>query len=295
MQFNEIDVILRTHNRAAMLEAAIASFFAADHDGISARLIVVDNASSDGTDALLKVLGAVHGGRLLALHEPKPGGQHALNCALARAQAPIIAFFDDDERIAPGWLQAIVREFADPETDYMAGPVLPLTQSPLPDWLPAGFGGVLGIIENGQERRRYEDGFAGMLTQGNCALRRTVFTQIGPYPAQLATSEDRWLNQWLVEQGKTGFYCPDFAVHHVMQAERLTRAYFRSWARREGHDRALCDRLAAVRPLVAQPWYWKLIAGSAVRRLLRSGDAADRFHDELTLRIALAYARAWLF
>jgi glycosyltransferase involved in cell wall biosynthesis len=289
----DIDVILRTHNRAAMLGDAVASFFAADHGGVAARLLVVDNASSDGTAQLLAQLTSEHGARLVALHEPRPGGQHALNCGLARADAPLVAFFDDDERIVPGWLQAIIREFADPATDYMAGPVLPLTDSALPDWLPSGFGGVLGIIDNGAERQRYAPGFGGMLTQGNCALRRSVFAAIGAYPAELATSEDRWLNQWLTGQGKQGFYCPDFAVHHVMQPERITRSYFRSWAAREGRDRAVCDRLATARALITQPWYWKEIAGCAARWILQRGTAADRFHDELMLRIAAAYARQW--
>jgi glycosyltransferase involved in cell wall biosynthesis len=51
----EVDVILRTHNRADMLPDAVASFFAADMRGVNARLLVVmvRNACSDGTAALL--------------------------------------------------------------------------------------------------------------------------------------------------------------------------------------------------------------------------------------------------
>ena len=293
MARRDIDVILRTFNRAALLQDAIASFFAADHSGIAARLIVVDNASSDDTEKLLAAAAARYGEGLLALRETKVGGQHALNCGLASADASIIAFFDDDERIAPDWLQVIAREFVDPATDYIAGPVAPITAGPLPDWLPGGFGGVLGIIDNGPDRRRYGAGFAGMLTQGNCALRRSVFDETGPYPEQLPTAEDRWLFDWLVRNGKAGFYCPDLIVRHIMQPERITRSYFRDWAQREGRDRAICDRLAGTPPVIARPWYWREISGSALRWLLRRGGVSGIFRDELSLRIAASYVRQW--
>lgn len=287
-----VDVIMRTHNRAAMLGDAAASFFAADHGGVDARLLVVDNASSDATPRVLAELAARHGPRLTPLHEPRPGGQHALNCGIAASTAPVIAFFDDDERIYPTWLQVIAREFADPATDYIAGPVRPLSQVPLPAWLPQGFGGVLGIIDSGAQRRRFEPSFSAMLTQGNCALRRTVFEAVGPYPDQLPTAEDRWLNQWLIAQGKQGFYCPDFVVGHVMQIERITPAYFRRWAAREGRDLAVCDRLAGKPAPFRQAWYWRHLVQSALRLAMPRGPAAERFRCELELRVAASYLRA---
>lgn len=287
-----LDVIVRTHNRQAMLGDAVASFFAADHAGLDARLLVVDNASSDATPQVLAELAARHGERLVALHEPRPGGQHALNCGIAASTAPVIAFFDDDERIDPAWLQVIAREFADPATDYIAGPVRPLSEAPLPAWLPQGFGGVLGIIDHGAERRRFGPDFGGMLTQGNCALRRQVFEAVGPYPDALPTAEDRWLNQWLVAQGKQGFYCPDFVVGHVMQLERITPDYFRRWAAREGRDLLVCDRLAGKPPVVRRAWYWRHLGQSLLRAVSPFGPSAARFRSELDLRVAASYLRA---
>lgn len=287
-----IDTVLRTHNRSALLEAAVASFFAADHSGLSARLLVVDNASSDETAEVLRALVRRHGERLVPLYEGRPGGQHALNRGIASATAEVIAFFDDDERIAPGWLQTVAREFADPLTDYIAGPVKPAGDPALPVWLPGGFGGVLGIIDSGPERRRFEPGFSAMLTQGNCALRRAVFDAVGPYPDALPTAEDRWLNQWLQAQGKHGFYCPDLVVDHVMQPERITQAYFRRWAAREGRDLAVCDRLAGAPSLLGRPWYWRQLVGDAAAWVWPGTPAAERFRSELNLRVAWAYRRA---
>lgn len=287
-----VDVVLRTCNREAMLAGAVDSFLAADHGGVAARLLVVDNASNDGTPALLADLAGRHGPRIVALHEPRRGGQNALNRAIAACRAPVIAFFDDDERIDPAWLGVIAREFADPRTDYIAGPVRPLGDPALPDWLPPGFGGVLGIIDNGAERRAFGPGFSAMLTQGNCAVRAGVFERAGPYPEALPTAEDRWLNQWLEREGARGFYCPDLVVSHVMQPERMTRAYFRQWARREGRDIAVCARLGGAEKRLRRAWYWRHLAGCVADCLAPWQSPARRFRGELELRVALAYARS---
>lgn len=290
----DVDVILRTHNRAAMLPEAVASFFAADARGVNARLLVVDNASSDETQQVLQELRERYGDALVPLYEARPGPQHALNAALKQVRGEIVACFDDDERIVPGWLATIAREFADPATDYIAGPVLFPQGSSLPEWLPDGFNGALGFIDHGRERRQFAPGFHGMLTQGNCALRAKIFEEFGPYPDEFNTAEDRWLNQWLIDQGKRGFYCPDFGVTHLLQSARVNRDYFRQWALREGRDLATCDTLLARPNMLAQRWYWRKIAGCAARRLVGAGSVAELFRDELELRVAASYAATYL-
>jgi hypothetical protein len=82
------------------------------------------------------------------LFEPKQGRHHALNC--------------------------IAENFATAGVDFIGGPVLPDWSSEPPEWLPKhGYGGVLGIIDHGNRRRRYGSaGFTEMLTGGNTAIRR---------------------------------------------------------------------------------------------------------------------------
>lgn len=291
-----LDVVLRTYNRADLIEGAVESVLEAKADGVALRVLVVDNNSTDATPLVLRRLVEAGGGRVVALHEARPGGQHALNAGIARSTAPIIAFFDDDERVDADWLQVVRREFADPAIDFIAGPYVPLWTEPRPDWLPDGYGGVLGIIDNGPDRVRYTAGSGGMLTQGNCAVRRSIFGEAGPYPPELTTAEDRWLYEWLLRHGKTGYYCPALIVSHIMQPDRLSRRYFREWAAREGRDRAVCDRIAGTRSVLRQRWYWGQLAGSA-RTLLTAGvtgklSGAKAFAAELDLRQALAQLRA---
>jgi glycosyltransferase involved in cell wall biosynthesis len=292
-----LDVVLRTHNRAHLVGAAVESVLAANADGINLRVVIVDNASNDSTPTILAQLAATHGERITVLHEPKPGGQHALNAAIARCTAPVIAFFDDDERVDAAWLQVIRREFNDGATEFIAGQCRPLWQDggAPPDWLPAAYGGVLGIIDSAHVRTQFTMSFSGMLTQGNCAVRRSIFDSAGPYPSHLSTAEDRWLHDWLMQNGKIGFYCPDLMIDHIMQADRLSKAYFREWSAREGRDRAACDRLAGTPNPLGQLWYWRRIAQDiaviCAAALTGTFGGAKAFAAELNLRQSWAYAK----
>jgi hypothetical protein len=185
------------------------------------------------------------------------------------------------------------------DTDFIAGPCLPLWgEGSAPAWLPAGYGGVLGIIDNGDQRMRYTPLFKGMLTQGNCAVRRSIYDEAGPYPPEFTTAEDRWLYGWLIENGKVGYYCPDLVIRHIMQADRLNKAYFRRWAAREGRDLAACDRLAGRKGSLGQPWFWKRsvknVGQLAIAAITGAGAGAKSFEAELNLRQAFAQLQAFI-
>ncbi len=290
-----IDVIIRTYNRSSMIGDAAASVIAADRTGIALRLLIVDNNSADDTPQVLAQIARKHGEQIITITEKKPGGQMALNAGIAASHAPVLAFFDDDERVRADWLQTIRHEMADPATDFIAGPYKPIWTIPEPEWIPEGFGGVLGIIDNGPERRKFGSGFSGMLTQGNCAVRRTIFDEAGPYPAELETAEDRWLFEWLMAHGKTGYYCPDLEIGHLMQADRLKRDYFRSWARREGRDTAVCDRLAQRTAPIKKGWYWRQRFGDLASLIRKPAGTPEAFAAELNLRQMKSYIAATIF
>jgi glycosyltransferase involved in cell wall biosynthesis len=291
-----IDIVLRTYNRAHRLEGAIDSLFAADSTGITRRLIIVDNNSTDSTAAVIAAAQQRYGADISSCVELRPGGQHALNRGIADATAPIVAFFDDDEHVTADWLQVIAREMADLETGYIAGPVRPLWDGEAPDWIPPGYGGVLSIIDSGPVKRAFgSEGFSAMLTQGNCAIRRTLLDTIGPYPDALPTAEDAWMGDQLTRLQVTGYYCPDLVVAHCMQADRLKPDYFRQWARREGRDRAVVDQMAGRTPKTRQPWFWRKLAedcaGYTKARLTGARDARALLLFELDILQAAIYIK----
>ena len=292
-----IDVVLATYNRAWLLRPAIDSF-AICADGCPARLLVVDNNSSDTTRATVEAAQAAHPGTAIEyLFEPRQGKAHALNLGIERSDAEVVAFFDDDEQLAPDWLSVLSRAFADPALDFAGGPVRPDWSAPLPGWLPqASYDGVLSLVNSGLQRRRYgQDGFKGMLIGANAAIRRNALRRVGPYTTRYKWAEDREMYARLLAEGAGGDYLPDLIVYHHVPTKRLTKRYYRQWAYSEGRTNG--SALPAVEASGVQPprsalgaplWMWRQTIGAMLLAargfVLGQLDDARTFAAELDLR-----------
>lgn len=99
-----VSVVLPTRNRAALLSRAVKSVL--QQENVRVELIVVNDASTDGTAA---VLAAVEDPRLTVLAGSGDGAAAARNLGIRHAIGEIIAFADDDNVMAPGWLAAAAR------------------------------------------------------------------------------------------------------------------------------------------------------------------------------------------
>lgn len=89
---NLISVIITTKNRISKIERAINSVFNQSYKNI--ELIVVDDASSDGTPILIKSKYPN-----ITLHENKKsvGGSASRNIGIKLCKGPFVAFLDDDD------------------------------------------------------------------------------------------------------------------------------------------------------------------------------------------------------
>lgn len=100
-----LSVIIGTYNRAAMVEQAIKSVFAQSRR--PDELIVSDDCSTDATPSVLSRLAAEHPSLIrIYRREENSGGIRNWNEAIARASGDLLAFCCDDDRYAPGHLQA---------------------------------------------------------------------------------------------------------------------------------------------------------------------------------------------
>jgi GT2 family glycosyltransferase len=104
----EISVVLATYNRAACLPRAIASVLGQENARF--ELIVVDDASTDGTRAYLAGLADPRVRVVLSERNLGPGG--ARNLGLDAARAEIVAFLDSDDAYRPGRLAVPLAAFA---------------------------------------------------------------------------------------------------------------------------------------------------------------------------------------
>jgi predicted AlkP superfamily phosphohydrolase/phosphomutase len=111
-----VSVITPTHRRPERLREAIESVLAQRYTNW--ELVVID----DGGDSAKEVVSEVGDDRIGYLEVPHGGPCAARNAGLDLARGSLVVYLDDDNRLDAGWLQAVVRAFADhPEHGVLYG------------------------------------------------------------------------------------------------------------------------------------------------------------------------------
>ncbi len=115
----DISVVIPARNEAANLEPLLREV-AGVLAGRAYEIVVADDASSDGTGALLARLAAVLPLRVVT--HAKPRGQSAgLQSAVLLARAPQIVTLDGDGQNDPAYIPAMLEPFTDPRVGIVAG------------------------------------------------------------------------------------------------------------------------------------------------------------------------------
>jgi glycosyltransferase involved in cell wall biosynthesis len=103
--------VIAYYNEADFLPATLASLAA---QGVPFRLVLVDNGSTDGSDAIARAFGAPQI-EVVHLREERPGKIHALEHAMGELTTEFCAFGDADTHYPPHYLAEATRAFdADP-------------------------------------------------------------------------------------------------------------------------------------------------------------------------------------
>jgi cellulose synthase/poly-beta-1,6-N-acetylglucosamine synthase-like glycosyltransferase len=177
-------------NLPHLLTALVAQTFPAAHF----EVLLADDASTDGTAALVAAAAAssAFALRLITLPPGHTGKKAALAAALAQARAPWLVCTDADCRPGPGWLAAyaqLIRQH--PATNFISGPVL-LTGPPtfFQALMGLEFAGLIGVGGACLGRQR-----PTMCNGANLAYRRTAFEAVGGYfdNQHLASGDDEFL------------------------------------------------------------------------------------------------------
>ncbi len=281
---NRIDTLLET------LDSLVAMRVPA---GVTWEIVVVDNASQDGTRRRVAEWAANAPVPVQALEEQRPGKSYALNLALDEARGQFLLFTDDDALVDPDWLANILAAFASSGADCVGGKVLPLWLDVRPPWLGDRLLNVLAMLDLGSEPRELTGD--AMLYGVNYAFRSVTFSSIGPYDTKLCGrgcgNEDFDMINRLRAAGGRVWYDPRVLVHHKVFPERLTRAYFRRWHKLVGQDRAE-TLLPKRRRVFGLEVYLVKDLSVAIWRLLVAGlrfDLDEGFYQELRCRLFLAY------
>ncbi len=156
-------VVVPAHDEADLLPGTLASLGAQDFQG-GYEVIVVNNASQDGTAALAEALGA------RVVDEPQLGVCRARQRGVDMARGEIVVSTDADTRHPPVWLSRIDAAFARGGTEVVAV-AGPCRYADPPWWAalvsPLWFGGIAAAA-------RWA-GWVPYLTATNVAFRRAGF------------------------------------------------------------------------------------------------------------------------
>lgn len=113
-----LSVLLPVYNVEPYLRACVESLLAQLDAG--AELLLYDDASTDGSAALLRQLDQEHPGRLRLLWGARNGGVSlARNCLLDAAQGDWIWFIDADDFLEPGAVASLREALRQPDVDLV--------------------------------------------------------------------------------------------------------------------------------------------------------------------------------
>jgi glycosyltransferase involved in cell wall biosynthesis len=226
-----------THNRAASMRETLASIAAlAIPAGVEAHCIVIDNASTDDTAAVIDDF--AHGAALAIRreYEPRMGSSFARNRAVDETASDYIFFIDDDAVAEREWAAELLDEMQRRDLDAACGMVLPRWSSPPPKWLGPSLWVKLAVhdrraIESAPESsaERLDNYFSA-----NVGFKRSAFARFGKFREDLGvvggnpiSGEDTELFARILARGGTMGFVPRAIVHHMIPSERMTRAYLR--------------------------------------------------------------------
>ncbi|GAB3212668.1 glycosyltransferase family 2 protein [Marinactinospora thermotolerans] len=204
-----VTVVVATRDRHAELARTLDELARLDP---RPAVIVVDNASSDGTSALVR--GEYPWARSIRVRDNL--GCAARNIGVELAETPYVAFSDDDSWWAPGALERAADVFdAHPSLGLLAASVV-VGEEERPDPINAL------MAESPLPRRAGTPGpeVLGFLA---CAavVRRSAFLEVGGFSRLLFFSgEEALLAQDLAAAGWTSCHVADVRAHHHPSAAR---------------------------------------------------------------------------
>ena len=236
MQAPLISAIICTHNREQYLGAAIDSLTAQTLEHY--EIIVVDNASTDGTAAIAKA--RLTTGKVRYLYEPTLGLSVARNTGAAAAQGQIIAYLDDDAEASAGWLAALLKVFEENPKVAIAGGKVTLIWPPdvyPPRWLSDDLSSGLGAYDLGDELVYIQQ--PALTPRGlNYAVRKQFLQDVGGFDTHLGrvgknllSNEEQQLTRLALDRGWQVAYVPAALAAHNVAPARTKPGWFlsRSW------------------------------------------------------------------
>jgi len=127
----DLSIVICTYRREELLGKALASIRAQQVPaGTKLTVVVADNSDDGSAAAVVDAANAASPFELRYVEAHPANISVARNVGIRATASPIIAFIDDDEELAPGWLEAVVAGLREHPHDVFFGGVDPLFETP---------------------------------------------------------------------------------------------------------------------------------------------------------------------
>jgi len=233
----QVSVVVATYDRARLLGATLEALAAQRVPaGLDWEIVVVDNASRDGTAELIRWFAKGSPVPVRAAFEARQGVSHARNRGIAEARGAILAFTDDDVTPAKDWVAEISASMDRWKAQGVGGRILPQWMTPPPPWLAGSrrLRESLALMESEERRLLSLPRTLPTVWGPNMALRREVFEKAGGFDPgrglvgrRLFRGEEVNLIDRALALGFRIAYDPALVVFHRIGPDRMRRAYFR--------------------------------------------------------------------
>ncbi|MCC6764659.1 MAG: glycosyltransferase [Deltaproteobacteria bacterium] len=229
--FPKASTVIVTYDNLALNRACLEHLFART-EWPNHEVIVVDNASTDGTRRYLEELATERADLVLIANDRNVGFAAACNQGLARATGAYLVLLNNDTVVTRGWLSTLIRHLHAMPDVGLIGPVTNEIGNEAK--VPVDYGSLVDMPAwAARFTREHADRLRGMmmLAMFCLAMRRTAFDEIGALDErfQIGMFEDDDYARRAHQRGYRVVVAMDAFVHHVGGAsfKRLEDARYR--------------------------------------------------------------------
>jgi GT2 family glycosyltransferase len=227
-----LTVFIATHNGAETLPRILTAYTELLPPPGGWKIVIIDNGSDDESARIARSFADRL--PLVVIDEPRRGKNRALNAGLHQLEGDLAVFSDDDSLPEPDWLQRL-RAAADhhPEYAVFGGRILALWEAEPEDWVLKWVrtAPVFGMTDADRDEGPCDPTRVwgpNMAIRAECLRQGYRFDErLGPNgsPTYSMGGETELILRLAIAEQVACWHCRDARVHHIVTAQKMTRAW----------------------------------------------------------------------